>query len=193
MAAQKWRTEDWVAVYLGFFIIAAILAAFSWKLFDFGSLRSTFRWTTDAQIAARAPDWSASLDQVAKDAEGGGRKDLAAAANAVKAALQANDRPAIEKSAGALAKAGGRNTVPGSLGSEIRGHAAAQAGKVFSGANLAKGVTVGIAALIIGAVGFALIGGKVGAFLLAFPVVFVLAWLARMLAGNGLFVEYGVE
>ena len=194
MAAKNWRTEDWVAVYLGFFIIAVILAAFNWKLFDLGNLRSTFRWTTDAQIAARAPGWTAALEEIAKDAEGKGRKDVAAAAGGLKAGLQKNDRKAIEKSAGDLAKAGGRNTVAGSLGTEVRGHAGALAGsKVFSEANLNKGLYVGIAGLIIGAVGFALIGGKVGAFVLAFPVVFVLAWLARMLAGNGLFVEYGVE
>jgi hypothetical protein len=95
MAAQKWRTEDWVAVYLGFFIIAVILAAFSWKLFDLGNLRSTFRWTTDSQIAARAPGWTAALDEISKDAEAKG-KDVAAAAGGLKAALQANDRKAIE-------------------------------------------------------------------------------------------------
>jgi len=38
-----------------------------------------------------------------------------------------------------------------------------------------------------------LIGGKAGAFLAGFPAVFALAWLARVLAGNGLFVDYGVE
>ena len=72
MAAQKWRTEDWVAVYLGFFIIALILAAFSNKWFDFGNLRSTFRWTTEAQLASRAPDWTAALEEVAKDADARG-------------------------------------------------------------------------------------------------------------------------
>jgi uncharacterized integral membrane protein (TIGR00698 family) len=194
MATKNWRTEDWVAVYIGFLIIAVILAAFSWKLFDLGNLGSTFRWTTDAQIAARAPGWTAALDEIAKDAETKGKKDVAAASGALKAALQKNDRKAIEKSAGDVAKAGGRNTVAGSLGTEIRAHAGALAGsKVFSEANLTKGLTIGIAGLIIGAVGFALIGGKVGAFMLGFPVVFILAWLARMLAGNGLFVEYGVE
>src|SRR3972149_7723083 len=100
MAAKNWRTEDWVAVYLGFFIIAVILAAFNWKLFDLGNLRSTFRWTTDAQIAARAPGWTAALEEIAKDAEGKGRKDVAAAAGGLKAGLQKNDRKAIEKSAG---------------------------------------------------------------------------------------------
>ena len=29
MAARNWRTEDWVAVYLGFFIIVLILAAYT--------------------------------------------------------------------------------------------------------------------------------------------------------------------
>src|ERR1051325_6739246 len=36
-------------------------------------------------------------------------------------------------------------------------------------------------------------GGKAGVFLAGFPAVFALAWLARVLAGNGLFIDYGVE
>jgi len=195
MAAKTWRTEDWVAVYLGFFIIAAALVIFSQKFFDLGQVRSTFRWTTDSQISARAAGWSTALDSVIKDAEARGEqgKAVADSANALKAALAKNDRKAIDSTAGALAKAGGRNTVAGSLGSEVRGHASASASKVFSGSNITKGVYLGITGLVIGAIGFALIGGKVGAFLIAFPVVFILAWIARMLAGNGLFVEYGVE
>ena len=195
MAAQKWRTEDWVAVYLGFFIIVFALAAFSWKFVDLGLARSTFRWTTDAQIASRAPGWSAALDGVIKDAgaRGDKGKDLAAKASDLKATLGKGDRKAIEKAAGDVAKAGGRNTVAGSLGGEVRGHAAAAPAKVFSADNLNKALYIGIAWLVVGAVGFALIGGKVGAFVIGFPAVFILAWIGRMLAGNGLFVEYGVE
>lgn len=193
MAAKNWRTEDWVAVYLGFFIIVVIIAAHSGKWFDFGQLRSTFRWTADSQIAAAAPGWRAALDTVAADADAKGRKDLAAAASNVKAALDKGDRGALEKAAGGLAKVGGRNTVPGALGSEIRGHAASMAGKVFAGQNLTKVLIVGVAGLAIGAVGFALIGGNVGAFMIGFPAVFILAWLARVIAGNGFFVDYGVE
>jgi uncharacterized membrane protein YadS len=188
MAAKGWRTEDWVAVYIGFFVIAVILAAFSWKWFDLGSLRPTFRWTTDAQIASSAPGWKASLDAVAGD-----RKDLAPTANNLKAALDKGDRAAIEKSAAALAKAGGRNTVPAALGNEIRGHANAATGKVFAGANLLKVLYVGIAGLVLGAVGIALIGGNAAAFMIGFPVVFILAWLARVIAGNGMFIDYGIE
>jgi len=193
MAAKSWRTEDWVAVYLGFLIIAVILAAFSWKWFDLGTLRSTFRWTADTQIAGSAPKWRGALDDIAKDADAKGRKDVAAKANGLKSALDKGDRKGIEKAAGDLSKAGGRNTVPGTLGTEIRGHAAATADKVFSGANLLKVLYLGIAMLVVGAAGFVLIGGRVGAFMIGFPVVFILAWLARVIAGNGLFVDYGVE
>jgi uncharacterized membrane protein YadS len=193
MAAKGWRTEDWVAVYLGAFIIAVILAAFSWKWFDFASLRPTFRWTADAQIAAATPKWHAALDGIAQDAQAKGSKDLVAAANGMKSALDKGDRAAIDKAAGTLAKVGGRNTIPGTLGNEIRGHAQSTAGKVFAGQNLGKVLTIGIAGLVVGAIGIALIGGNVAAFAIGFPVVFILAWLARVIAGNGLFIDYGIE
>jgi uncharacterized integral membrane protein (TIGR00698 family) len=193
MAARSWRTEDWVAVYLGFFIIVLILAAYSGKWFDLAQLRPTFRWTAEAQIASAAPAWRGQLQGIAADADAKGRKDLASAARNLDAALDKGERTAIDKAAGALAKAGGRNTVPGTLGSEIRAHASSTADKVFAAPNLTKVLIVGIAALVIGAAGFALIGGKVGAFMIGFPVVFILAFLARVIAGNGFFVDYGVE
>jgi len=71
MAAKSWRTEDWVAVYLGFFIIAVILVASSW--FDLSALRPTFRWTADSQVASSAPGWRASLDDIARDAGAKGK------------------------------------------------------------------------------------------------------------------------
>jgi uncharacterized membrane protein YadS len=194
-SVRKWRTEDWVAVYLGFLIIIVTLVAFSGKFL--GPIGSSFRWTTDGQIAARAPGWNAALDGVIKDAQGKGDKGkvLADAATGLKAALEKGDRKAIEKAAGELAKAGGRNTVAGTLGGEIRGQASADAGaKVFTWANLSKVVYIGIAWLVVAVLGMWLIGGRVAAtFIVGFPVVFALAWLARLLAGNGLFVEYGVE
>src|SRR5262245_33511527 len=104
MATKNWRTEDWVAVYLGFLIIAVILAAFSYKWFDLAALRPTFRWTADSQLASSAPAWKASLDAVAKDPKG--KPEVASSANNLKAALDKGDRAAIDKSAAALAKAG---------------------------------------------------------------------------------------
>jgi uncharacterized integral membrane protein (TIGR00698 family) len=192
MAAQKWRTEDWVAVYLGFFIILFAIAAFSWKFADLGNLNITFRWTTDGQIASRAAGWTETLDGIAKEAEAKQQTELATRAKNMKEALQKGDRKAIEQAGGELAKSG-RNTVPGALGGEIRGHAGASAGKVFSWANISKAVYTGVGLLIVAAVGIWLIGGKVGPFLVGFPALFVLAWFARVLAGNGLASDYGVE
>ena len=59
MAANGWRTEDWVAVYVGFIIIIVTLLAFNGKWIDFTSLTPNFRWTTDGQIVSRAPTWIA--------------------------------------------------------------------------------------------------------------------------------------
>src|SRR5438876_11023832 len=175
--------------YIGFLVIAVVLAAFSWKWFDLGVTRANFRWTADTQLAGSAPAWRASLDEIAAKS----KPEVAAKARDLKGALDKGDRKAIEKAAGDLSKAGGRNTVPGTLGTEVRAHAGATANKVFAGDNLVKVLTIGIAGLLIGAAGMWLIGGAVGAFLLGFPVVFILAWLARVLAGNGPFIDYGVE
>src|SRR3972149_12110383 len=162
MAVKTWRTEDWVAVYVGFFLIAATVAAFSWKFVDLRGATSSFRWTTDSQIASRAPNWSNALDGIAKEAEGKGQKEIAAKANDLKGALEKGDRKAVEKAAGDLAKVGGRNTVPGSLGSEIRGHAAAVAeAKVAASANLSKILFIRLLWLVVANAGVALIGGKV--------------------------------
>ena len=87
--------------------------------------------------------WKASLDAIAKEARKG---RWSRQGQQPQGALDKGDRAAIDKAAAALSKAGGRNTVPGALGTEIRGHAAATANKVFAGENLVKVLTVGIAA-----------------------------------------------
>jgi uncharacterized membrane protein YadS len=178
--SRTWRTEDWVAVYLGFFVVLATLVLFNTKALDFGQIAPSFRWTTDAQLASRAPGWTAAL------------RDIPAAAS-LRQALQDNDRKAIETAAAQLAKVAGRNTIAGTLGTEIRGHAAATPAKVFAWPNLSKALRIAAAWAIIAAIGVVLIGGRAAAFLVGFPVVFALAWLARVLAGNGVFIDFGVE
>ena len=43
------------------------------------------------------------------------------------------------------------------------------------------------------AIGIALLGGKVGRYVLGFPVVYVLAWLSQVLAGNSTVSYWGLE
>jgi uncharacterized integral membrane protein (TIGR00698 family) len=195
VASQKWRTEDWIAVVLGVLVIVVTLGAFGAKVVDFGRATPTYRWTTDTQLAARAPAWLEALDAVVRDAEAKADQgaELADKAKLLQAALRQNDRKAIASTAGDLAKTGGTKTVAGALAAEIRGHAGATPGKVLAPENLQKVLPVGAAWILLGALGVALLGGKVRGFVLGFPAVFALAWIARVLAGNGLFVDYGIE
>ncbi len=185
--------EDWAAVLLGFVVIAAVLAAFHWKLLDLRSLVSSYRWTTDGQIAALTPAWRDALGGIVRDAEAKGQANVASLGRNLEAALAGGDRKAIEAAAGRMAALGSR-TVAGALAAEIRGHAAAVAqDHVFTWGNLSKVIYVGAGLLLVATAGIILVGGRALPFLIGLPVVFALAWLARFLAGNGLFVDWGIE
>ena len=59
--ARRWRTEDWIAVVLGFLVITSVLLVFQWKVADLRNVVPTFRWTTDSQIASLTPGWTDAL------------------------------------------------------------------------------------------------------------------------------------
>jgi uncharacterized membrane protein YadS len=179
-----------MAVYLGFFIIALILVSSAGNLIDFKGLSTSFRWTTDGQVASRIPSWSAAVGPLIKDAQAKDEKGTVARLQGLKEALDKGDRKAIASAAGRVQRVGG---LPGALGGEIAAHAGAGTGKIFTGENISKLIKIGVAYLILSAIGITLMGGRVGAFIVGFPVVFGLAWLARFLAGNGLFVDWGIE
>lgn len=191
-ATRRWRTEDWIAVVLGFLVIVATLVVFQWKIADLRNIVPNLRWTTDSQITSLTPDWTVALDNIAKDAAAKGQKNIAALSTDLKAALASKNRKAIEDAAAKLASAGGR-TVAGALAGEIRGHAAASEAKVFAADNLLKVLYVGIGVLLVASLGTALLGSRVLPFVIGLPVIFALAWAARLLAGNGLFVNWGIE
>src|SRR6476619_5518821 len=67
-ATRAWRTEDWIAVVLGFLVITAVLLAFQWKVTDLRNVVPTFRWTTNEQIELLTPNWNTALDQIVRDA-----------------------------------------------------------------------------------------------------------------------------
>ena len=174
-------------------MIAVILALFAFKAADLRNAVSSFRWTTDAQIASSTPSWNAALDTIIADANAKRQQNVATLGTNLKKALAGTDRKAIETEAGKLAALGSR-TLAGALGTEIRGHAAATAqSKIFAPENLTKVLYIGIGFFIVAAAGIALLGRPVVPFLIGFPVVFALAFVARLLAGNGLFVDWGIE
>src|SRR6476619_1389319 len=190
--SRTWRTEDWIAVVLGFLVVAAVLLTFQWNATDLRNVVPTFRWTTDEQIALLTPSWSKALDTIIRDADAKAQTNVVTASRDLKSALATADRKQIETAATKL-NATGPKTVAGSLGGEIRAHAAATTDKVFTSVNLTKVGYVGLGFLIVGAVGVALIGWRVAPFLIGLPFVFALAFAARFLAGNGLFIDWGIE
>jgi uncharacterized integral membrane protein (TIGR00698 family) len=193
VASRRWRSEDWIAVVLGFLVITTILSVFHWKVLDLRNVVPSFRWTTDSQIASMTPGWIDTLDKIARDAEAKKQANVVALSESLRDALVSKDRKAIEAAAGKIAALGSR-TLAGALGSEIRGHAAAVAeSRIFTRDNLTKVLYVGIGFVVVSAIGIALLGSQVVPFLAGLPVIFVLAWLARFLAGNGLFVDWGIE
>src|SRR5262245_45811640 len=140
---RRWRTEDWIAVLLGFIVITAVLAVFQWKIADLRNVVPTFRWTTDSQIVSMTPAWVDALDAIAKDAQAKGQQNVVDLSNGLKAALGGKDRKGIETAAGRMAALGSR-TLAGALGAEIRGHAAATIEKIYASENLLKVLYVAI-------------------------------------------------
>src|SRR5262249_37166136 len=162
------RTEDWIAVVLGFLVITAVLLTFQWKVADLRNVVPNLRWTTDEQIELLTPNWNKALDQIVIDATAKNQPNTVTLSRDLKTALATADRKQIETAAGKLATLGSR-TIPGALGGEIRAHAAASTDKVFTQANLTKVAYVGIGFLIVGALGIALLGSRVVPFLLGLP------------------------
>jgi uncharacterized integral membrane protein (TIGR00698 family) len=192
-AKRGWSTEDWVAVILGFLVTLAVLATFQVRLFDLRSISSSFRWTTDAQIASMTPGWIEALDTLHQEAKAKQQANVAAATADLRQALAAGDRKAVETAA-AKVSALGKRTVAGALGEEIRGHARATVEtRVLTWENLSKVVYLAAAFLIVATAGILLLGRRAVPFLIGLPAIFALAWLARFLAGNGLFVTWGIE
>ena len=93
----------------------------------------------------------------------------------MKDALIGKDRKAIETSAAKLARSAAARLRARSA-TEIRGHAAATAEAGLHLAQLSKVLYVGIGFLVVGAIGIALLGGRVAPFLIGLPVMFGLAW-----------------
>ena len=194
-AARPWHRlgEDWTAVVVGFVLISAVLFAFQLKVVDLRNLVPSFRWTTDSQIQRSVPGWNAALDAVSENARVAGQQPVLDAARTLKDALGSGDRAAIASAAGRLAAFGSR-TLAGALGAEIQGHAAALAGpRVFSTDNLSRVLAAGAVIVVLSCLGVALMAGPVARIALAVPAVFLLAWLARFAAGNGTFIDWGIE
>jgi len=187
------KSEDWMAVWLGFLIIAAVLVgAWSPQL-------PRFSWATGGEFAATVAENKPAVEKLIKDAEAKGEADLVAAATTLKAALDAGDRRVIGDAskkfaaAGKKAKDKGLQKKVADIDRAVGGRAGAVAGRVFGGENIWNAVKVGIVFLILSAIGVVLMGGNVGKYIIGFPIVYILALLSQVIAGNATMNYWGLE
>jgi uncharacterized membrane protein YadS len=186
------RSEDWMAVWLGFLIIAAVLVGVR-------PLLPRFSWATDGEFAAMVTENQPAVEKLIKEGEAKGEAELVASATALKTAMERGDRKVIgdasKKFAAAAknAKDKGLQKKAVDIDRAVGGRAGAVVGGVFSGVNLWNAVQIGIAFLILSAIGVALMGGNVGKYIVGFPIVYVLAWLSHVIAGNATMNYWGLE
>lgn len=194
---EQWiGIEDWLTVLSGFLTVVFVLYLFHTGIrFEM----PTFRWATEKEVASTVAAARPALAKLVKDAETRGEPGLAAAGRALQSAMDAGDRGAVgagAKKLGDVAKTA-KDARLGKAGSDIGrrvgGDAQAEVGRVFSVQNLGRAAVVGLAYLAVCAMGVALIGGNLGPYLLGFPVVYGLAWLAQMIAGNATIHYWGLE
>jgi len=185
-------SEDWMAVWLGFLIIVAVLVGVRPQL-------PKFSWATDGEFAATVAQNRPAVEKLIKEAEAKGDGDFVAAATALKAALDGGERKAIGDAskkfaaAGKTAKDKGLQKKAADIDKAVGGRAGAVVGGVFGGENIWNSVIIGIAFLVVSAIGVALMGGNVGKYLIGFPVVYILAWLSQVIAGNATMNYWGLE
>lgn len=189
-----WKTEDWLAVWVGFLVIALVLAGLPVKM-------PKFKWTTDGAFASQVAEVRDArviekLETAATEkGEGALLPDLAA----LKAAVASMDRGAIGE-AGKKLEAGARGVrdkglreKAAKLGKDLRTESGNLVGKIFTAENLLWAIYIGIAYLVLSVVALAFLGQAAAKLVLGFPAVFALAWVAQLIAGNATVNYYGVE
>jgi uncharacterized integral membrane protein (TIGR00698 family) len=186
------KTEDWLAVWLGFLIIVLVLIGVRPQM-------PTFKWATESEFTATVAESKPAVEKFIKDAEVKGDAKLLTAALALKSAIDARDRVAIQSAAKRLGDTAKTTEDPGlkkkggELSKRLSEGAGALASKVFSTGNILKSIYIGIALLVLTAMGIALMGGKVGTFIIGFPIVYGLAWFSQFIAGNTTINYLGLE
>ncbi len=188
--SDLWKNEDWLAVWVGFLVIALVLVLFQTKAVDLTKVAPTYRWTTDGQAASLIPKWNETVDPLIQNAEKSGELGAANRLKGLKEALAKGDRKEIGKAAERVERIGG---IPGALGKEIAAHSKADPGKVLSGASIGRGIKIFIVYAILAMIGLKLLGANIGRFIAGFPIVFLMAWLARIVAGNAMAIDWGIE
>ncbi len=186
------RNEDWLALILGMLFAGAILAGVKPPL-------ASLEWATDGEFFAAAAANKPRIDRLEEEAAAPEIGELAGAAGALRRAYETGHRGSAAESSRALAEAAAKTPHADlraealRLDREVGRRAEATLERLFSARNLLHAGLLGFCFLIVAAIGVAFMGGRLESFALGFPVVFALAWLAQLLAGNAALQRGGLE
>jgi uncharacterized integral membrane protein (TIGR00698 family) len=195
---EEWiGVEDWLTVLSGFVMV--VLALYLYFV-QYPIAMPAFRWATDVEFAGTVESSRPALEKLIQTAGIRGETSVLAAAQALQAAMATGDRAGIGIAAKKLGDAtrAARDAAIVRAGADLArkklaSDASALVGNVFSTTNLGRAAQVGLVYLVVCALAVALIGGHVGKYLLGFPIVFALAWLAQIVAGNATVNYWGIE
>jgi uncharacterized membrane protein YadS len=187
-----WKKEDWVAVWIGFIVILAILLGLK-------VTTPKFKWTTEPEFKSFAQETTGLVEKLAKQAGEAGETALQEQATVLKGLLAAGDRKAIGAGAKKMEEAckdvknEGLKKKATKSAKDISAEAGNLAGKVFSLDNVLNAAYIGVAFLILSIIAMLLMGEKALQFVAGFPFVFLIAWAAQFIAGNYTVLFYGLE
>jgi len=187
-----WKTEDWLAVWIGFLIIILSLVGMSVVV-------PKFKWVTEGEFTGFCAEAAPQMQTLAGQAGAKGESGLQTAPAALKAALDKKDRKAVSdevkkfEAAVKDVKDKDLKKKAGGLAKEAKDASGNVIGKLFTADNMKWSIYIGIGMLILSVIAMALMGHNVGLFILGFPVVYIITWIALFVAGNYTINVYGLE
>jgi uncharacterized integral membrane protein (TIGR00698 family) len=187
-----WKSEDWLAVWVGFLIIILSLVGMKVSV-------PKFKWVTQGEFVGFCAQMAPQMDRLASQAGEKGEKALQTEALALKAALDTKDRKAVsdavKKFDGAVKDVKDKDLKKkaGTFGKEAKAASGNVLAKVFATDNILWSIYLGIGILILSVIAMALLGHNVGLFIIGFPIVYIITWVALFIAGNYSINEYGLE
>jgi uncharacterized integral membrane protein (TIGR00698 family) len=187
-----WKKDDWMAVWIGFIILAVFLAGITFK-------PPSFKWMSNSEFRGKANAMVSTVETIAMDARTSGEGTLASQAKKLVSAIEAGERDTVSKAAGSLqntAKEVGDKDLAGrasKIASDIKKTADTSIANLLAGGNLRNLLLLFIGFFILSSAGMRFMGIQIGNFVKSFPIVFILAALASFIGGNAAVSGIGLE
>jgi uncharacterized integral membrane protein (TIGR00698 family) len=187
-----WRNEDWMSVWIGFFILMIFMAGLKFAL-------PQWKWMNDEAFAGKIHTMASKVDALTNDADKSREADINNELMSLRTAIKSSNRAAIVEAAGKVetsAKSVKDKDIKKKvekLAKDVRSDAGATISRIFSMVNLSQALYLFIGLWILGIIAMAFMGISIGQYTLGFPLIFILAALSFFIAGNATVSYYGLE